>query len=237
MTMAMEHPARSKADRLFFTGMALAAMLAVALGFSPSYFLRDATLPPLSPLYHVHGALFTAWILLFVLQAALVAGRRTDLHRRLGVAGAVLAALVFITGVTVSVETLERDGGPPSMDPRSFFSIPLGDIIVFGALVAAAVVERRHSDAHKRLMLLATISLLTAAVARFLRQFGLDAPATLFLGTDLFVVALVVYDVIALGRIHPATLLGGAAVVAFKPLLLAFSFTPPWLAAADLIRG
>src|SRR5262249_23755733 len=158
--------------------------------------------PSLTPLYHVHGALFTAWTLLFVMQAALVAGRRTDLHRRLGVVGAVLAALVFIAGVTVSVETLERDGGPPTMGPRAFFSIPLGDIVVFGALVAAALVERRRSDAHKRLMLLATISLLTAAVARFLRQFGLDTPASLFLGTDLFVAAVVVYDVITLGRIH-----------------------------------
>jgi hypothetical protein len=103
--------------------------------------------------------LFTAWIALLVAQTALVAGRRTDSHRTVGVAGAVLAAVVFIVGVTVSVETLRRNS-PPGIDARFFFAIPLGDIIVFGALVTAAIVQRRWAETHKRLMLLATISLL-----------------------------------------------------------------------------
>jgi FtsH-binding integral membrane protein len=237
VTMTIEQPVRRQTDRLFFTGMAAAAALMLFLGFSPSYFLRSAELPALTPLYHVHGALFTAWIFLLVAQTALVAGHRTDIHRSLGVVGAVLAAAVFIAGVTVSVETLRRDGGPPGGDPRTFFAIPIGDIIVFGALVTAAILERRRSETHKRLMLLATISLLTAAVARFFREFGVGGPLPLFLGTDVFVLAVVAYDLISRGRVLPATLWGAAMVVVFKPLLLALSFTPPWLAFADLLRG
>src|SRR5262249_4566574 len=107
------------------------------------------------------------------MQTALVAGRRTDIHRRLGVAGAILAAVVFVFGLAVSVETLRRNGGPPGSDPRKFFAIPLGDIIVFGVLVGAAILQRHQRDAHKRLMLLATISFLTAAVGRFLRQLAI----------------------------------------------------------------
>jgi FtsH-binding integral membrane protein len=176
-------------------------------------------------LYHLHAALFTAWIVLLPAQTALVAGRRTDLHRTLGLAGAFLAAVVFVRGVGVAVETLRRNGGPPGGDPRKFLAIPLGDIIVFGVLVGAAVLQRQDSDTHKRLMLLATISLLTAAVARFLRQVGMGGAPNLLYGTDGFVVVLAIYDLVARGRVQPATLWGGAMVVGFKPRL----FSTRWL--------
>jgi hypothetical protein len=188
-------------------------------------------------LYQLHGAIFTAWVALLVAQTALVAGHRTDIHRTLGVAGVVLAAIVFVVGVAVSVETLRRNGGPPGGDPPKFFAIPVGDIIAFAALVSAAVVQRRHSEVHKRLMLLATISLLTAAVGRFLRQVGMGGAPNLFFGTEVFVLVLVLYDFASRGRVHPATLWGGALVVGFKPLLYyVLSGTLAWLALADALR-
>jgi FtsH-binding integral membrane protein len=238
MSIAIGRPVIRKTDRLFFSGMALASALILFLGFLPSYFHRSAELPPLTPLYQLHGAVFTAWIVLLVAQTALVAGRRTDIHRTLGVAGALLAAVVFVVGVAVSVETLRRNsGGSPGVDPRKFFAIPLGDIIVFGVLVGAAVLQRQQSDTHKRLMLLATISLLTAAVGRSLRQVSMGGAPNLFYGTDVFVLALVVYDLVSRGRVHPATLWGGAMVVGFKPLLYyAVAVTPPWLALAEALR-
>src|SRR5215467_12529636 len=156
MSIAIAQPIPRKTDRLFFTGMALASALTLYLGFLPSYFHRSAALPSLTPLYQLHGAVFTAWVALLVAQIVLIAGRRPDIHRALGIAGVVLAAAVFVVGVAVSVETLRRNGGPPGGDPRKFFAIPIGDIIVFGALVGAAVVQRRRAEAHKRLMLLAT---------------------------------------------------------------------------------
>lgn len=237
MSIAIGRPVIRQTDRLFFSGMALASALILFLGFLPSYFYRSTELPPLTPLYQLHGALFTAWIVLLVAQTALVAGGRTDIHRTLGVAGAALAAAVFIVGIAVSVETLRRNGGPPGGDPRKFFAIPLGDIIVFGVLVGAAVLQRQQSETHKRLMLLATISLLTAAVARFLRQVDMGGAPNLFYGTDIFVLALVIYDLVSRGRVHPATLWGGALVVGFKPLLFyVVAVTPPWLALADALR-
>jgi FtsH-binding integral membrane protein len=236
MSMAIGQPARGQSDRVFFTGMALATTLAVFVGFSPSYFLRSAALAPLTPLYQVHGLLFTTWMLLIIVQTSLVAGRRTDIHRRVGVAGAVLAAAVFLMGVMVSIETLRRNGGPAGIDPRTFFAIPLGDMIVFGVLVTAGIVFRQHADTHKRLLLLATISVVTAGVARFFVTIGMPGPLGLFLGTDVFVLVLVVYDFALRGRLHPATLWGGALVVVFKPMLLAVAFTPAWLAAMEALR-
>ena len=97
MSIAVRPSVARKTDRLFFTGMALACALMLYLGFLPSFFHRSAELPPLTPLYQLHGVLFTAWIALFVVQATLVAGGRIDIHRALGVAGAVLAAIVSET--------------------------------------------------------------------------------------------------------------------------------------------
>jgi FtsH-binding integral membrane protein len=233
MSIVMGRPVIRKTDRLFFSGMALASALILFLGFLPSYFHRSAELPPLTPLYQLHGAVFTVWIVLLVAQTALVAGRRSDIHRTLGVAGAVLAAVVFVVGVAVSVETLRREGS----SAVRFFAIPLGDIIVFGVLVGAAVLQRQQSDTHKRLMLLATISVLTAAVARSLGQVGMGGPPNLFYGTDVLVLALVIYDLVSLGRVHPATLWGGAMVAGLKPLLFyAATATTPWLALTDALR-
>ena len=235
--MSRAIPNIRKTDRLFFSGMASACALITFLGFLPSYYGRSAALPPLPPLYLLHGALCTAWIVLLAMQTALAAGRRTDIHRRLSVAGAILAAVVFVFGLAVSVETLRRNGGPPGSDPRKFFAIPLGDIMVFGVLVGAAILQRHQRDAHKRLMLLATISLLTAAVGRFLRQLAIGGQPNSFFATDVFVVPLVVYDLVTRGRVHPATLWGCAMVVGFKALLFyVIAVTPPWLALTDALR-
>ncbi|HYM17725.1 MAG TPA: hypothetical protein VEU06_04105 [Micropepsaceae bacterium] len=238
MTIALEQqPARRNTDRIFFTGMALAAALTVLVGFAPSYFMRSAELPELRPLYQIHGAVFTCWILLLIAQTSLVSVRRTDIHRKLGVMGAVLAAAVFTLGVTVSIETLRRQsGGSPGLDPRMFLSIPLGDIIAFGVLVTTAVVLRRRSDWHKRLMLLATISVLTAAVARGLAQVHAGGPVGLFLGTDVFVAVVIVYDFLSRGRVHPATLFGAGMVALFKPALFAISGSTLWLSFAEALR-
>jgi hypothetical protein len=89
-------------------------------------------------------------------------------------------------------------------------------------------------------MLLASISMLSAAIGRIFIfagvPFGPAALAGLFLSSDIFVAALVLYDLVARGRIHPASVWGGAGVVLFKPALLALAFTPPWLAFAEWLR-
>jgi hypothetical protein len=136
----------------------------------------------------------------------------------------------------LTIETLRRGGGTQIAEPRAFLSIPLGDMITFAALVGAAVALRRRADAHKRLMLLATITILTAAVARFLAQVNIGGTAFIFLGTDLFVLAVILYDFTSRGTIHPASLWGGALVVVFKPLLFLASGTSAWHSFADALR-
>jgi hypothetical protein len=95
---------------------------------------------------------------------------------------------------------------------------------------------RRDPQSHKRLMLLATINLLTAAIARWpgVLQAG---PLAFFGLTDLFIVALAVWDFRTRGRLHPVTLWGGLALIVSQPLRLVASGTEAWLAFARWATG
>lgn len=224
---------RWRRDGIFFAAMAVAAALTVFAGFSRTYFLKGFfEARTLSLFFHVHGAVFTCWIILFVVQVTLVAAGRTDVHRRLGVAGAVLAALMVVIGLMAAIDSARRGFTPPNGPPALvFLVVPLADLVVFATLIAAGLWLRRRSAAHKRLMLLATISILTPAIARLP---GIVAAGPLaFLGlTDLFIVACLVYDRLGNGRVHRAFLWGGLFIIVSQPLRFLIAQTPPWLAFA-----
>src|SRR3712207_7227817 len=108
---------------------------------------------------HLHGLIFSSWIVLLLAQTLLVAAKRTAVHRRLGWAGAGLAALMILVGTFTAVVRAKIVEVPPgSASPLIFLTIPLGDMLVFALLAGAAIYYRRKLDVHKRLMLLATIS-------------------------------------------------------------------------------
>jgi hypothetical protein len=221
-------------ERLFYVGMAVLITITVFAGFSRTYFLKSYFgSPDLSLLLHIHGLVFTSWILLFLVQTTLVASRRTDIHRRLGVFGGVLAALVVILGTTTAILRVKGGSHPiPGVPGLSFLAIPLFDMLVFAILVGAALYYRHRADVHKRLMTLATIALLSAPIARLHFTFLPPGPPTFFGLTDLFIVACIIYDLATRRRVHPATLWGGLLIVASQPLRLMISGTPAWLAFA-----
>jgi hypothetical protein len=231
-------------DRRFFTGMAVAVAVSVFAGFAPTYYLKGLYgTPALSPLFHFHGMLFTSWILLFLTQTTLVATKRTDLHRRLGTVGGLLAVAMLVVGTAVAVASAKRGpqtplpGFPP---PLELLTTPLGALSSFAVLLAAGLYNRRKRDTHKRLMLLATLSILGAALDRLLFPGGALAflglplsPATFVGFTALFVVTCFLYDLLTRGRVHPAFLWGGLFVVVWSYVTRVFvGGTAAWLAFA-----
>jgi hypothetical protein len=220
-------------ERRFFLAMGAAIVVTVVAGFAPTYYLRDFfTAAPLAPLLHLHGLLFTSWIALVLVQMLLVSRRRVDIHRRLGVAGAVLAAIAVSVGFAAAVSSARRGftppGGPP---PLVFLAIPIWDLVVFSTLVAAGLLLRARRDWHKRLMLMATLAILTPAIVRLPGVIAGGPPA--FFGlTDLFILACLIYDRVANGRIHPAFLWGGLFVILSQPLRLLVASTGAWMAVA-----
>ena len=229
---APRSPARTarQRDRIFYTTLPVLMALAVVYGFSRSYYFKFAFgTPALSPLYHLHGVLFTSWLLLLILQTSLIAAGRTPLHRRLGVAGGVLAAAMTVAAVLMSRAGAARTAGDPAS--LAFLAIPLATVIVFPVLVGAALWWRRFPDWHKRLMLLGTIEMLPAGFGRW--PILANAGPLGFLGLpDLFIVAMAVYDRVTTGRVHPATVWGGLFLIASQVVRAAVGSTSAWQAFA-----
>ncbi|HKU63146.1 MAG TPA: hypothetical protein VJQ44_18235 [Gemmatimonadales bacterium] len=239
MTANLSVAGTRQGARRFYVGMAIAVIITVFLGFSRTYFLKSYFgTPALSLLVHIHGLVFTSWVLLFLAQTTLVATDRIDLHRKLGVGGAVLAALLLIVGTTTAIVRV-AGGGPspiPGVPPLSFLAVPLFDMVAFAILIGAGLVLRNRPETHKRLMTLATIALTSAPIARlsFVRPAG---PPAFFGLTDLFIVAMLVHDFATRRKAHPATIWGGLLIVASQPLRLMISGTPEWLAFAGWLTG
>jgi hypothetical protein len=236
-------PAASGAyDRVFYGGMAIAMALTVFAGFAPTFYLRSVFGSPssvtgaasLTPLAQAHGAVFTAWVLLFVVQTSLVASHRVKVHQRLGIAGSVLAAAMVILGLQMAVAAAARDSAPPGIDPLAFLAIPIFDMVVFPIFVAAALWFRRDKELHKRLMLLAYISILVAAVARLPGAISLG-PLGFFGLTFIFLLIAIVYDLGSRRRVHPAYVWGGSFLVLSVPVRLMVSGTDTWRAFAGFL--
>ncbi|MGZ5436364.1 MAG: hypothetical protein ACXWID_14295 [Pyrinomonadaceae bacterium] len=225
---------KRRAERIFYTAMSVAILITVFAGFSRTFFLRPYfQTQPLLPLLIAHGIIFSSWIILFLTQTTLVAARRTRIHMRLGILGGVLASLMIIIGVYTSIVRAKGPSPIPDVNPLSFLTIPLGDMLLFGILVGAALYFRRRADTHKRLMLLSTIAILPAAVARLPFGFVETGGPFVFFGlSDLFILPLLVFDIITRGRPHRATLLGGALIVISHPLRMVIGGTQAWLAFA-----
>lgn len=225
---------RRRRERWFYISMSIAAVITVFAGFAPTYYLRPYfNTTPLMPLLHLHGLVFTSWLALFLIQTTLVAAHRTDIHRRLGILGGVIAALMIVIGPTTAVIRASQGATPvPGISPLSFLVVPLGDMFVFALLVGAGFYYRRRPDVHKRLMLLATVSILAAAIARLPFAIMQAGPPAFFGLTDVFVLACIVYDLITLKRVHRATVLAALLIIASQPLRLMLAGTQVWLAFA-----
>src|SRR5882672_3966233 len=123
-------------DHFFFSGMALLLLAAVFEGFARTYYLAGVFHAPLPSLYiHLHGAAFSCWVLLLVTQTSLVSAGRVDIHRRLGIAGFVLACLMIVLGVVAGTDSLLRNAGPPGRDAQAFYIVPLTDMMIFSTLI------------------------------------------------------------------------------------------------------
>lgn len=237
--MVVRTPPPRTGERRLYAFAAAAALAVVLAGFARTYYLKFAFgTPPLSVLLQVHGAVMTAWFVLFAVQATLVARGRVRLHRRLGAFGALLALAVLVVGTTVAITAARLGHAPPGPPPLVFLVVPLGDMLVFALLVGAALWFRRRSDVHKRLMLLACVGLLTAAIARIplplLQQGGI---VTFFMATIVLVLACVAWDTVMHRRLHPAFGWGAALVALSWPLRLALSQTPQWQEFARWLAG
>jgi len=236
---ALVRPIGARYDRQFYTGMAIAAAVVVFVGFAPTYFLRGSYQTTSLPTYlQVHGFLFTTWIGLFIAQTSLVAVRRTNVHRRLGWAMAALAVVMVVVGTTAGIWSMRRqvDAGFVK-EAQAFLTTPLFSMMAFAGFVGAAIVRRRDSQIHKRLMLLATISILDAAVARLPLEFLRASSWNYLPTTDVFLLTAILYDVVSRRTVHAPYVWGGLVLIIEQALRIPVGETAAWQALAGAIIG
>lgn len=226
--------------RYFYVHMALACAATAFLGFAPTYWmpLANRTLSA-GPVIHFHGLLFFTWSVYFVIQTWLAASGRVVNHRALGIAGVSLATAMTIFGFLASVASMKHAASLGQADAGIAFSIvPMSGIAFFASVFVLAIMNTRKPEIHKRLMLLAAVSILDAAIARWFLTFlappGPPAPppvpvtiAPAIVAALLLVVAMV-RDRRTEGRVHPVYITGTLALLAVKVLNWPVSETAAW---------
>jgi len=228
----------SRYDHLFFSATVAVMLLTVFVGFSRSYYLAGVFGAPLPDLLiHVHAVAFTSWMLLLITQTTLVSSARVDIHRKLGLAGIGLAWVMVPLGFAAATDSLVRQAGPPGRDVKFFYIVPLTAVLMFGTLATAAFRARRDPATHKRLILLATTALMVAAIARWPIAAINRKPLLDSLLSLLFLLALAVYDHWSMRRVHRATLLGGAFLVAVSLARFPVGQTAAWHSFATWVQG
>jgi len=215
-------------------GMAVALLVTAVAGFGPTYFFKPVhPSPPLPLLLHVHGMVFTAWLVLLIVQSGLVRADRTDLHQRLGMFGAVLAVSMIGLGVAVAVYAARRGTHADGMTPLGFMIFPLGQILLFGGFVGAALWNRRRPELHRRLILVGTICMMTPAISRMVDKRSVLA---MFLTVG-FVVVAMIQDWLTRRRIHPVYIVGGVILLVSGPLRAVIGNSTAWQSFARMLVG
>jgi len=229
-------------DHVFFPGVAWLMLIIVFVGFAPSYYLAGALRAPLPSLaIHVHAIVFSSWILLLIVQTSLTVAGRVDVHRRLGIAGFILAGSMLIVGVWAATDQLARESHV--RDPLAFYIFPLANVVAFALLTVFAYRARFDSVAHKRLIIVASTALMAAPIARWhlhgflqTRAFGMSAIVGERL-SYIFLLLLIAYDLWATRRVHRATVWAGAFLIIFQQSALYFGRTWAWHAFAGWVRA
>jgi FtsH-binding integral membrane protein len=220
-------------DHYFFSGMALLMAATVFAGFAPTYYMAGMFHAPLPSLtIHLHGAAFTLWMLVFIAQTSLAAAGRIDVHRKLGLAGICLACVMVVLGVMAATDSLVRGAGPPGRDVKAFYIITMSNMLIFGVLIFFAFRARRDPSTHKRLMLVASISLLLAAISRLPIAYTYRNPPHGAVISYVFLALLISYDLWSTHKIHRATLWASAFIVFVYQIRVFIGRTDAWHAFA-----
>jgi hypothetical protein len=222
-------------DHWFFSTMALLLAAAVFAGFARTYYLAGVFRAPLpSLIIHLHGAVFSVWILLLVTQTALVSTGRVDVHRRLGMAAFFWACLMIVLGLLAATDALARGAGPPGLDPKSFFAVPLGDMLIFATLIFFSFRNRTKPVVHKRLLIIATVGLSIAAINRwpFVVRHHHGAPYSY-----IFLLMIAAYDFWSTHSVYASTLWSSAFLITVQQICGPIGRTSGWLHFAAWVQS
>ena len=236
----------------FYLVLALVCAAIAILGFAPSYWLQlPAGTFKGAPLLHIHGVLATAWVLFLISQSTLVTRGSVARHRDWGLFGISLASVLTVVAIMVAVQAMtDKLAQGAGNEVRAFLVVPLSGILMFAGFTAAAVANIRRPEWHRRFMIVGTVGLLGAAMARVFLFFAMGTgpgmrpglmpappppamPMMSGLLLELILVAGMIHDKRKHGRVHPAWIYGFVIMTAVTLLRVPLGETDLWLATAD----
>lgn len=207
--------------------------IGMLLGFGVDFPIFLQRQPPAAGIVYLHAAVYTGWLVLVSVQVAFVLRGRLTQHRRLGSKAAYVAILMVPLGLAAGLATVAQHRAGPGL-----LALNLVDVLGFIIFVAFGLRYRSDPAAHKRLMMLAMVSIADPGYARFALRF-LPFPhtplgwfMTIFYGNVLLLAAMFGWDLWRRGRIHPALLAGGLSLLGAEFLTAFLYFNPAWRAMA-----
>jgi hypothetical protein len=217
------HVSSGAAEHCFYVGSSIVALAIAALAFLPGLVDPISRRGPVTPLVALHAAAFTGWLALYLLQSVLASTRNLRLHQRMGIIGSVLAFAMVVVGYRTTIEMVRRgfdlSGDLDRLGPVILqTSFQLWGLVVFGGLVLGALLNRRRSEVHKRLMWLTIPTLLGAPIVHAIGHFGLSL-AVAPLANLALLAAGPLYERFVLGRLHPVSLWGSVSLAVFTNFL------------------
>jgi hypothetical protein len=226
-------------DRQFFFAMTVLLAAVVAIGFAPTYYLAGVFRAPLpSPIVHIHGAVFSAWMILLMVQAGLISARRVGWHRKLGMAGFVLAIAMVVMVVLTAAGLAGRVKGSPSMEQvLGLLAVTFTDAFDFAVLAGFAYALRRNAAAHKRLIIIATICLTRAAFFRWHLPILFRQIYPAYAATYVLLLLLAAYDLWSTRKINRATMWGSLFLIVMGQLTRLIGPSAPWHAFAHWVQS
>ncbi len=230
--------ARHPADAWFFPAMVGLVWLLALGGFVPELVVRlRGNLPPYPLVIHVHAVVFFGWLVFLTLQVALVRTGNIAWHRRMGLAGAVLAVAVVLAGPAAA---LTMHMSHQARQPPQFLALQILNIGVFAGMVSAGLLLRRQPAAHKRLMLIGTLALIGAGFGRIVRMLtGAPPPWTLipsvYIAGNVLLLTIALYDYRTRGRLHPLFLPAAGAFLGVQLVVGLLLRSPAWAGMAARI--
>lgn len=236
-TLASASPARHEA-RTPYRALAIAAAIVAFAGFARSYYLKGLFgARPLPLVLHVHGLIMSAWIAIFIVQTWLIAAHRVQWHRRLGVVAAVLAVGIIALGAWLTVAGVMREAHAHVVRQFHYLlGLNFVNLLTFALFVGGGLAWRRRPEFHKRLMVLAAVTLLAPASARIALLFT-HSVVSQFLAFYACLGACVVVDTVRHQRLHPVFGWGTLFIVAAWQLVYALEKSDAWLPLVARIFG
>jgi uncharacterized membrane protein YozB (DUF420 family) len=209
-------------------------------GFGATYYFNIENALTFRFLTHVHVLTMSLWIILLMAQITLVRTGNVKLHMKLGIFGVVLVSIMIPVGLIVGVQAAKSGSQsfPGEVPALSFLAVPFLSMLIFATLFAAAIIRRKHSADHRRLMLLTMVSLLGPGLARVKVEALAQLGPLLFIGFPLLVgMVLLAGDSWRNRKVNIAFLIGTIFLTIAAPLMLPIGGTGIWLKFAEWITS